>query len=54
MSKLTKNIIFNLIGQSILLVLGFVAVRYIYRGLGEDALGIICFALASKPRSKDS
>jgi O-antigen/teichoic acid export membrane protein len=47
MSKLSRNIIFNLLGQSILLVLGFVAVRYIYRGLGEDALGIIYFALTA-------
>lgn len=47
MSRVSKNIVFNLIGQSTLLVLGFVAVRYIYRGLGEDALGIIYFALTA-------
>jgi len=47
MSKLSRNIIFNLIGQGSLLVLGFVAVRYIFRGLGEDALGIIYFALTA-------
>jgi len=30
-------------GQGLLLVLGFVAVKYIFRQLGEDALGIIYF-----------
>jgi O-antigen/teichoic acid export membrane protein len=43
MSRLSKNIIYNLLGQGLLLVLGFVAVRYIFRQLGEDALGIIYF-----------
>lgn len=43
MSKLSKNIIYNLLGQGLLLVLGFVAVRYIFKQLGEDALGIIYF-----------
>jgi O-antigen/teichoic acid export membrane protein len=42
-SRLSKNIIYNLLGQGLLLVLGFVAVRYIFRRLGEDALGIIYF-----------
>jgi O-antigen/teichoic acid export membrane protein len=43
-SRLSKNIVYNLLGQGLLLVLGFVAVRYIFRRLGEDALGIIYFA----------
>lgn len=43
MSRLSKNIIYNFIGQGLLLILGFVAVRYIFRQLGEDALGIIYF-----------
>jgi O-antigen/teichoic acid export membrane protein len=47
MSKLSRNIIFNLTGQSCLMALGFVAVRYILRGLGADALGIIYFALTA-------
>jgi O-antigen/teichoic acid export membrane protein len=42
-SRLSKNIIYNLLGQGLILVLGFVAVRYIFRQLGEDALGIIYF-----------
>jgi O-antigen/teichoic acid export membrane protein len=43
MSKLSSNILYNFVGQSILLVLGFLSVKYIYRLLGEDALGIIYF-----------
>jgi O-antigen/teichoic acid export membrane protein len=47
MSRLAKNVLYNLVGQCSLLILGFVAVRYIFRGLGEDALGIIYFALTA-------
>lgn len=43
MSRLTKNIIYNICGQGLLMVLGFVAVKYIFKQLGEDALGIIFF-----------
>lgn len=43
MSRLSKNIIYNFLGQGFLLVLGFVAVKYIFKQLGEDALGIIYF-----------
>ena len=46
MSRLTRNIIYNLCGQGLLLVLGFVAVKYVFRQLGEDALGIIYFSVA--------
>jgi len=45
MSKLSKNIIYNLFGQGLLLILGFVAVKYVFSRLGEDALGIIYFTL---------
>ncbi len=45
MSKLSKNIIYNLLGQGLLLILGFVAVKYVFKQLGEDALGIIYFTL---------
>lgn len=45
MSKVTKNIIYNFLGQGILLILGFVAVKYIFNQLGDEALGIIYFAL---------
>ncbi len=43
MSRLAKNIAYNLAGQGLLLVLGFAAVRYVFLRLGEDALGIIYF-----------
>lgn len=45
MSRLTRNILSNLAGQALVLVLGFVAVRFIYRDLGDDAVGLIFFAL---------
>jgi O-antigen/teichoic acid export membrane protein len=45
MSRVSKNIIYNLLGQGLLLVLGFVAVKYIFGSLGEDALGIIYFTV---------
>jgi O-antigen/teichoic acid export membrane protein len=44
MSRLSKNILYNLAGQGLLLILSFVAVRFIFRGLGGDAVGIIYFA----------
>jgi O-antigen/teichoic acid export membrane protein len=47
MSKLARNTIYNLMGQGALMVLGFVAVKYIFKQLGEDALGIIYFALTA-------
>jgi O-antigen/teichoic acid export membrane protein len=43
MSRLSKNIIYNLVGQGLLLILGFVAVKYVFSRLGADALGIIFF-----------
>lgn len=45
MSRLAQNIIYNLGGQGLLLILGFVAVRFVFRHLGGDALGIIYFTL---------
>jgi len=45
MSRLSKNIIYNLFGQGLLLILSFVAVKYIFKQLGEDVLGIIYFTL---------
>ena len=46
MSKLSKNITYNVLGQGLSLVLGFVAVRFVFRSLGGDALGLIYFSLA--------
>jgi O-antigen/teichoic acid export membrane protein len=44
MSRLTRNIVYNVAGQTLLLGLGFVAVKYVFKQLGEDALGILFFA----------
>lgn len=44
-SRLTKNIIYNIVGQSLVLVLGFVSVKYIYSRLGGDIVGIVYFAM---------
>jgi O-antigen/teichoic acid export membrane protein len=43
MSRLSKNIVYNLFGQGLLVILGFVAVKFIFKQLGQDALGIIYF-----------
>jgi O-antigen/teichoic acid export membrane protein len=45
MSRVAKNIIYNLVGQGLLLVLGFVTVKYVFTRLGADALGIIYFTM---------
>lgn len=45
MPSVGRNIIFNVAGQTCALLLGLVAVRYIYRDLGDDAVGLIFFAL---------
>jgi O-antigen/teichoic acid export membrane protein len=43
MSKLSKNIMYNLIGQGFTMVISFVSIKYIFKQLGEDTLGIIYF-----------
>ena len=43
MTRLTKNIIYNVAGQSLVLVLSLIAVRFIFRRLGDDVFGIIFF-----------
>jgi len=43
MTRLSKNIIYNLLGQGLVIILSFVAVKYIFTHLGKDALGIIFF-----------
>jgi len=45
LSKLRRNILYNLSGQLLLVILGFASARYIYRGLGGDVLGIIYFVM---------
>jgi O-antigen/teichoic acid export membrane protein len=45
MSKLSRNIVANLLGQVFVLLMAFVGTRFVFRGLGGDALGIIIFTL---------
>ena len=44
MSQLTRNILWNLFGQAVLLLLGLIAVRFVFKQLGADAFGLILFA----------
>ena len=44
MSRLSKNVILNVLGQVVIIILSFVAVKFIFVRLGKDALGIIFFA----------
>src|SRR5258708_2780716 len=46
MSTLSKNILYNLFGQGLLGILGFIAIKYVFARLGEEAVGIIYFTLA--------
>jgi O-antigen/teichoic acid export membrane protein len=46
MSKVSRNIIYNGLGQGLSALLSFVAVRFVFRHLGGDALGLIYFSLA--------
>jgi O-antigen/teichoic acid export membrane protein len=43
MSRLSKNVVHNLIGQTLLILLGLIAVRLIFRRLGSDVFGVILF-----------
>jgi O-antigen/teichoic acid export membrane protein len=43
LTRLTKNVIFNVLGQGLILVLSLIAVRFIFRRLGDDVFGIIFF-----------
>ncbi|HKC19894.1 MAG TPA: oligosaccharide flippase family protein, partial [Candidatus Dormibacteraeota bacterium] len=45
MSRLFKNVLYNVIGQGLVLLLGFVGVKFIFSRLGPDAFGIIYFNL---------
>src|SRR5579864_4036390 len=46
MSRLSRNIIYNGLGQGLSVLLSFVAVRFVFRRLGGDALGLIYFSMA--------
>lgn len=45
MTKLQKNILFNIIGQIITVISGFIAYKFIYAELGGEVLGIIVFSM---------
>jgi O-antigen/teichoic acid export membrane protein len=45
MTRLTKNVIYNTAGQGLVLVLSLLAVRFIFRRLGDDVFGLIFFNL---------
>jgi len=45
MSRLFKNVAYNVAGQGIVLALGFVGVKFVFGRLGPDAFGIIYFNL---------
>ena len=45
MSRLVRNIAYNVMGQGLILVLGFIGVKFIFSRLGGDAFGIIYFNL---------
>lgn len=42
-SRLVRNIIYNLIGQGTVLVVGFLAARFMFRHLGGDGFGVVYF-----------
>ena len=44
MTRLTRNVLYNLTGQGLVILLSFIAVRFIFRRLGSDAFGIIYFS----------
>jgi O-antigen/teichoic acid export membrane protein len=47
MTKVWGNIAANLVGQGLLVVLGLVAVKFIFHDLGADAVGIIYFSMSA-------
>ncbi len=44
MSRLRRNILYNLTGQVLLMGLGLLAVRFVFRQLGPDTFGIVLFS----------
>src|ERR1700694_2801151 len=43
MTRLSRNLVFNVVGQGLALALSFVAVKFIFKQLGDDLFGIIYF-----------
>ncbi|HXX15498.1 MAG TPA: oligosaccharide flippase family protein [Candidatus Eremiobacteraceae bacterium] len=47
MSKVSKNILYNLVGQTLIVALTFWGTRLVFRQLGDEVLGILYFAIAT-------
>src|SRR2546427_265120 len=47
MPTLSRNVLYNIVGQAVVSVLGFVAVKYVFSSLGDHALGLIYFTLTA-------
>lgn len=45
MSRLSRNVLYNVAGQGTVLLLGFVGVHFVFSRLGADAFGVIYFNL---------
>lgn len=45
MTRLSKNIVYNMVGQIMVLILGLISTKVIYARLGGDIVGIIYFSL---------
>jgi O-antigen/teichoic acid export membrane protein len=45
LTRLTKNLIYNVGGQGLVLILSLIAVRFIFHRLGDDVFGLIFFNL---------
>jgi hypothetical protein len=43
MTRFAKNILYNLLGQGLVVFVSFLAVKYVFTHLGKDARGIIFF-----------
>jgi O-antigen/teichoic acid export membrane protein len=46
MSRVSRNVVYNGLGQALSVLLSLVAVRIVFRRLGGDALGLIYFSVA--------
>ena len=46
MSRVSRNIVYNGLGQGLSVLLSLIAVRFVFHRLGGDALGLIYFSLA--------
>jgi O-antigen/teichoic acid export membrane protein len=47
MSRVSKNILYNLVGQTLIVALTFWGTRLVFRQLGDEVLGILYFAIAT-------